>query len=52
MIKTLRISEEIHGEVLKVQGGIQASEGEYISMDRTINELIKCYKKNCGGKKR
>ena len=52
MVKTLRISDEIHSEVLKIQGAIQASEGEYISMDRTMEELIRCYKKNGGGKKR
>lgn len=52
VIKTLRISEEVHGEVLKIQGAIQADEGEYISMDRTMGELVDCYKKNCKGRKK
>ena len=52
MIKTLRISDDMHKEVLKIQGALQAFDGEYTSMDDTIGELVKCYKKNCKDKKK
>ena len=45
MVKTLRISDENHKEVLKIQGEIQAKSGEYTSMDDVIAELIRIYRK-------
>lgn len=45
MVKTLRISNENHKEVLKIQGEIQAKTGEYTSMDDVIEELVKAYHK-------
>jgi len=46
MVKTLRISDEnLHRELLKIQGQIQAKTGEFISMDDVIAELVKIYKK-------
>ena len=43
MVKTLRISDENHKEMLKVQGQIQAKSGEFTSMDDVIAKLIKKY---------
>jgi len=45
MVKTLRISDENHREMLKIQGQIQAKSGEFTSMDDVIAELAKNYKK-------
>ena len=45
MVKTLRISDGIHKEVLKIQGEIQAKSGEFTSMDSTIETLVNDYKK-------
>lgn len=45
MVKTLRISDEIHKEVLKIQGQIQARTGEFTSMDDVIEELVSSFKK-------
>jgi len=46
MVKTLRIdNENIHKELLKIQGQIQAKTGEYTSMEKVIEELVKSYKK-------
>ncbi|MBT4326533.1 MAG: hypothetical protein HOD60_06450 [Candidatus Nitrosopelagicus sp.] len=45
MVKTLRISDENHKEILKVQGQIQAKSGEFTSMDDVIAELTKMFKK-------
>lgn len=46
MVKTLRISDdEIHKELLKIQGQIQANTGEFTSMEDTLTELIKVYRK-------
>ena len=45
MVKTLRISDENHKDVLKIQGEIQAKTGEYTSMDDVIGELVKSFKK-------
>ncbi len=44
MVKTLRISDEIHREVLKIQGQIQAQTGEFTSMDDVIEELVDTYR--------
>lgn len=45
MVKTLRISDSIHKEMLKIQGQIQAKSGEFTSMDDVIVELVKIYRK-------
>lgn len=45
MVKTLRISDENHREVLKIQGQIQAQTGEYTSMDDVIEELVKAFRR-------
>jgi len=45
MVKTLRISDEIHKEMLKIQGEIQAKSGEFTSMDDVIEQLVKIYRK-------
>ena len=45
MVKTLRISDSNHKEMLKVQGEIQAKSGEFTSMDDVIVELVKSFRK-------
>ena len=46
MVKTLRISDDnIHKELLKIQGQIQANTGEFTTMEDVLTELIKKYKK-------
>ena len=46
MVKTLRISDDdIHRELLKIQGQIQARTGDFTSMEDTLSELIKAYRK-------
>ena len=46
MVKTLRIVDEnIHRELLKIEGQIQAKSGEFTSMEDTLDELIKVFKK-------
>ena len=47
MVKTLRISDENHRDMMKIQGQIQAKSGEFTSMDDVIAELVKeCKKKH------
>ena len=45
MVKTLRISDENHKEMLKIQGEIQAKSGEFTSMDDVIANLVKEFRK-------
>ena len=45
MVKTLRISDSNHREMLKIQGQIQSKSGEFTSMDDVIAELAKAYRK-------
>jgi len=45
MVKTLRISESNHRDMMKIQGQIQAKSGEFTSMDDVIAEMVKEYKK-------
>lgn len=45
MVKTLRISDENHKEVLKIQGQIQAQSGEFTSMDDVIEELVRTFRR-------
>lgn len=45
MVKTLRISDKNHKEMLKIQGEIQAKSGEFTSMDDVISKMVESYKK-------
>ena len=46
MVKTIRIvRDELHRELIKIQGEIQAKTGEFTSMDDVIEEVIKAYQK-------
>lgn len=46
MVKTLRIvNDDLHKELLKIQGKIQAKSGEFTTMDDVIEELVKEYRK-------
>lgn len=46
MVKTLRITNhDLHRELLKIQGEIQAQSGDFTSMDKVIETLIKSYRK-------
>lgn len=46
MVKSIRLArDELHKELLKIQGQIQAQTGEFTSMDEVIEKLIKSYKK-------
>jgi len=45
MVKTLRISDDSHRDMLKIQGELQAKSGEFTSMDDVIEFLVKAYKK-------
>ena len=45
MVKTLRISDENHRDMMKIQGQIQAKSGEFTSMDDVIEKLVQTYKK-------
>lgn len=46
MVKTLRISDDnLHKELLKIQGQIQAQTGEFTSMEDVLEQLIKTFKK-------
>ena len=45
MVKTLRISDENHRDMMKIQGQIQAKSGKFTSMDDVIAELVKTFRK-------
>ena len=45
MVKTLRISDSNHRDMMKIQGQIQAKSGEFTSMDDVIAELVKQFRK-------
>ncbi len=46
MVKTLRIiNHDLHKELLKIQGQIQAKTGEFTSMDDVIEELVRIYRR-------
>ena len=46
MVKTIRIAnDDLHKELLKIQGKIQAQTGEFTSMEDVLEQLIKAYKK-------
>lgn len=47
MVKTLRISnDDLHKELLKIQGEIQAKTGEFTTMDDVMQELVELYRKS------
>jgi len=47
MVKTIRIeNEDIHTDLLKIQGKIQAETGELTKMEKVLEELIDCCNKN------
>lgn len=47
MVKTLRISDDnLHKELLKIQGEMQSKTGEFTSMDDVIAELVDLYRKS------
>lgn len=45
MVKTLRISDENHIEMLKIQGEIQAKTGKFTTMEDVIAELVKNFRR-------
>ena len=45
MVKTIRLSDENHKDLLKIQGQIQAHYGEFTSMDDVMAELVRDYRK-------
>jgi hypothetical protein len=46
MVKTIRISnDELHKELLKIQGKLQAESGEFTTMDDVIEALVNEYNK-------
>ena len=45
MVKTIRISDENHKELLKIQGELQAETGEFTSMNGAIAKMVETYRK-------
>ena len=45
MVKTIRLSDDNHRKLIKLQGIIQAEKEESTSMDDVIEELVKVYRK-------
>lgn len=45
MVKTIRLSDKNHRELLKIQGQIQAKSGEFTSMDDVLSQLVKNLRK-------
>lgn len=46
MVKSIRLGEDqLHKELLKIQGELQAKTGETTTMDDVIEKLISLYKK-------
>ena len=45
MVKTLRITDNNHKEMMKIQGEIQSRSGENTSMDTVIDELVTSYRR-------
>jgi len=45
MVKTLRlVNDDLHKELLKIQGQIQAKTGKFTSMDDVIAELVRVFR--------
>lgn len=46
MVKSIRISnDELHKELLKIQGKLQSESGEFTTMDDVIETLVSEYNK-------
>lgn len=45
MVKTLRISDKNHKEMIRIQGHMQTKSGESTSMDDVIAEMVKSFRK-------
>lgn len=46
MVKTIRLgNDELHKELLKIQGKLQAESGEFTTMDNVIETLVTEYNK-------
>ena len=45
VVKTIRLSDQNHKDLLKIQGQIQAQSGEFTSMDDVMAELVRIHKK-------
>lgn len=44
MVKTIRITdEELHSQLLQIQGAIQAETGEYTSMEDALRVIVDVY---------
>ena len=43
MVKTIRLDDEIHKELIVIQGEVQAASGEVTSMSDVIDVLITTY---------
>ncbi len=47
MVKTVRIeNEDIHKDLVRIQGAIQLKTGEAIKLENVLQELINYYNKN------
>lgn len=45
MVKTIRLSDEIHKELMKIQGELQSQTGELTTMEDTIKTMVEAYRK-------
>jgi len=45
MVKTIRISDENHKELLRIQGDIQSETGEFTTMDDAMAKIIDAYRR-------
>ena len=52
MVTTLRISDKNHEEVVVIQAKIQMKNKKTTTMDMVLSELVDCYYKVNGGRKR
>ena len=44
MVKTIRITDDdLHSELLQIQGAIQAETGEYTSMENALRVIVDIY---------
>ena len=50
MVKTIRLSDQIHKTLLSVLGDIQSISEERVTMDKTIQKLIEEWRNNHGKK--
>lgn len=45
IVRSIRLSDENHKELLKIVGVMQAKSGETTTMDDVVEELIKTYRR-------